>query len=90
MSPVQTLTSCIFEIYCTILSYTQPEFDSQAKQGIVLYSTASRSALLLNQPSIQWVTGVLSPGLKLTDNLHLVPRSRMVELYLHSPYIFMA
>jgi hypothetical protein len=24
-------------------------------------------------------------GVKLTTNLHLVPRSRMVELYLHSP-----
>jgi hypothetical protein len=27
----------------------------------------------------------LSPGVKLTTHLHLVPRSRMVELYLHSP-----
>jgi hypothetical protein len=26
----------------------------------------------------------------LTTHLHLVPRSRMVELYLHSPYLFMA
>jgi hypothetical protein len=27
---------------------------------------------------------------KLTTHLHLVPRLRMVELYLHPPYIFMA
>jgi hypothetical protein len=27
---------------------------------------------------------------KLTTHLHLMPRSRKVELYLHSPYVFMA
>jgi hypothetical protein len=32
--------------------------------------------------------GVLSPGVKLTTHLHLVPRSRMVELYLHCPILF--
>jgi hypothetical protein len=29
-------------------------------------------------------TGALSSGVKLTIHLHLVPRSRKVELYLHS------
>jgi hypothetical protein len=28
-------------------------------------------------------------GMKLTTHLHLMLRSRMVELYLHSPYVFM-
>jgi hypothetical protein len=46
------------------------------------------------QPSIQWAPGALSPGVKWqgreADHLHLVLRSRMVELYLHSPYVFMA
>jgi hypothetical protein len=28
-----------------------------------------------------------SRGMKLTAHLHLVPKSRMVELYLHSPYV---
>jgi hypothetical protein len=32
----------------------------------------------------------ISRALKLTAHLHLVPRSRMVELYLHSLYFFMA
>jgi hypothetical protein len=31
------------------------------------------------------VPGVRSLGIKLTTYLHLVPRSRKVELYLHSP-----
>jgi hypothetical protein len=31
------------------------------------------------------------PGEKVADHhLHLVPRSRMMELYLHFPYVFMA
>jgi hypothetical protein len=29
-------------------------------------------------------------NVKLATHLNLVPRSRMVELYLHSPYTFMA
>jgi hypothetical protein len=42
------------------------------------------------QSRIQWVPGAVSPGIKLTTHFHLVPRSKMVELYLHSPYDFMA
>jgi hypothetical protein len=43
-----------------------------------------------SQPPNQWEPGALSLGLngravKLTTNLLLVPRPRMVELYLHSP-----
>jgi hypothetical protein len=39
-------------------------------------------------PMIQWVPGVLSPGVKQEGHvadrhLHLVPRSRKLELYLH-------
>jgi hypothetical protein len=43
------------------------------------------------QPPIQWVTGVLSPGVKrgrgvtLTTNSHLMPRSRMSRCYTSSP-----
>jgi hypothetical protein len=56
-------------------------FDSQ--QGTFLFFTASRRALGPIQPI------ELVPGVKLTIHLHLVPRSRMPELYLYSPYIFM-
>jgi hypothetical protein len=58
---------------------------------IFLSFVTSRSILGLTHPLIQWVPGVISWGLKrlkcvkLTPRLHLVPRSRMSELYLHSP-----
>jgi hypothetical protein len=60
------------------------------KDKIFLFSIASRPAVGPTQPPIQWVPWALSPGgkrqgVKLTTHLHLVPRSRMVELYLHSP-----
>jgi hypothetical protein len=50
----------------------------------------SRLVLGPTQPPIQWVPGVLSPGVKrqdvkMTTHLQLVPRKRMVELYFHSP-----
>jgi hypothetical protein len=45
------------------------------------------------QPPVQWVPWVVRPGytsrsMKLTIHLHLLPRLRMVELYLHSPIRF--
>jgi hypothetical protein len=50
----------------------------------------SRPVLGPIQPPIHWITGALHPGVKwhsvkLTTHLHLVPRSRMMELHLHSP-----
>jgi hypothetical protein len=51
-------------------------------------STASRPAVGYTQPS-QWVPGALSLGVKQpgreADNSFLMPSSRMMELYLHSP-----
>jgi hypothetical protein len=54
------------------------------------FSTASRPALGPTQPHIQWVPGVLSPELERLEreadhSANLVPMTRMVELYLHSP-----
>jgi hypothetical protein len=57
---------------------------------VFLFSTAFRPALGPTNPPIPRIPaaispGVKRPGMKLTTHLHLVPRSRMVDLYLHSP-----
>jgi hypothetical protein len=39
-------------------------FDSRQGQGILLFATASRPTLGPTHPSIQWVLGALSPGVK--------------------------
>jgi hypothetical protein len=57
------------------------------------FSITFRPALGLTQPPIQWILVAVSPRAKLpgceaeklTTHIHLVPRSRMVELYLNSP-----
>jgi hypothetical protein len=65
-------------------------FDPRQGQ-IFLLAPASRPALGPNQPPIQWVQGVLSPGVKLgrgvtlTTHPHLVPRLRMSRSYTSSP-----
>jgi hypothetical protein len=63
-------------------------------KGKRFISSPQRPELLLwpTEPPIQWTLGggVLSlgvkrPGVKSTTHLHLVPRSGMVQQYLHSP-----
>jgi hypothetical protein len=66
------------------------EFDSRLGPGIVLFTTASRTALGLTQPPIQWVRGAFSlrvkrPGREADQS----PQSsaevkECVELHLHS------
>jgi hypothetical protein len=60
-------------------------------------ASVSRPALGSMQPPVQWLPGVLSPGLKrgqgvtLTTHFHLVPRSRMSRSYTSSlPSAFIA
>jgi hypothetical protein len=58
---------------------------------IFLFSVASEPVLEPTQPPIQWVPWATSSrgqrgrGMKLTRQLYLLPRSRIVELHLHSP-----
>jgi hypothetical protein len=59
------------------------------------FSAVFSPALGPTQPPIQWMLslegggGKVAVGVKLTTHLQLVQRSGMVELYLHSPYVFM-
>jgi hypothetical protein len=54
-------------------------------------TSVSRPALRPTQPPVQWVPGVLSPGVKrcrgvtLTTHPHLVPGSRVSRSYILSP-----
>jgi hypothetical protein len=51
----------------------------------VFYFTDSRPPLGPTQPPIHWMPSAIFSGVKQTTHLHLVPRPRMLELYLHSP-----
>jgi hypothetical protein len=62
-----------------------------------LFSSAQCPDRLWGLPSLLciWYQGFFlrewrGKGVSLTTHLHLVPRLRIVELYLHSPYVFMA
>jgi hypothetical protein len=78
---------CIFSGWTTGRS----GFDPRQGQRIFPLTSVSRPALGPTQPPVQWVPGVLSPGLKrsrgvtLTTHPHLVPRSRMSRSYTSSP-----
>jgi hypothetical protein len=61
------------------------------RRGKIFFSTpVSTPALGPTQPSIQWVpgahlAGLKRPGREADHSLHIVSRSRMVQLHLHSP-----
>jgi hypothetical protein len=77
-------------LYCLSWTIGQSRFDLRQGQ-IFLLAPAFRLALGPTQHPIQWVPGVLSPGVKrgrgvtLTTHPHLVPRLRMSRSYTSSP-----
>jgi hypothetical protein len=66
-------------------------FDPRQRQKIFPLSSVSGPALGPTQPPVQWIHGVLSPGVKrgqgvtLTTHPYLMPRSRMSRSYTSSP-----
>jgi len=59
----------------------QPGFDSQKEQEFFLFATASRPGQGATQPPVQWVLGVLIPGVKWLGHEpdHSPPSSAMVN-----------
>jgi hypothetical protein len=78
-------------VQCLTTDWTtgRSRFDPRQEQKIFPLTSVSRPDLRPTQPPVQWVPGVLSPGLKrdrgvtLTTHPHLVPRSRMSRKHLH-------
>jgi hypothetical protein len=97
--PSPAITTCVpcrlFSFYITITLATGYGLDypgsSFGMDKMFLLSTPYRPATGSTQHCIQWVPGALSPegkagrGVKLTTYLHLIPRSRKMELYLNFP-----
>jgi hypothetical protein len=80
----------------TRLRAVRQGFNSRQGQGLFLFVTASRPALRLTQPPIQWVPGTLTPEVKQLwrEADHLPPSSAEVKnawSYTSTlPYSFMA
>jgi hypothetical protein len=74
-----------------VSDYGRSGFDPRQGQRIFPLASLSRPALGPTQPPVQWVPGVLSPGVKLgrgatlTTHPHLVPRSWMSRSYTPLP-----
>jgi hypothetical protein len=71
----------------TDLRAGRPGIDSRQCK-IFIFSATSKPGLRPTQSPIQWVPGTISLGVKRQGceaDLYLMPRSRMVKLYLQSP-----
>jgi hypothetical protein len=79
---------CVSSVFFCLESFL---FDPRRGQRIFPLASVSRPALGPIQPPVQWVPGVLYPGVKggrgvmLTTHPHLVPRSWMSRSYTSSP-----
>jgi hypothetical protein len=79
-------------VQCLATDWTtgRSRFDPRQGQRIFPLASVSRPALGPTQPPVQWVPGVLSPGVKccrgvtLTTHSHLVPKSWMSRSYTSS------
>jgi hypothetical protein len=69
---------------------TRVQFLAGAGKGFFLSATSSRPALGPTQPPVQWVLEALSPGIKLTTHLNIVPRLRICGAVPPFSHVFMA
>jgi hypothetical protein len=67
-------------VWCLTTGWTigRSRFDPRQGQRVFLLAPASRPALGPTQPPIQWVPGVLSPGVKLGQSVMLTTHSHLV------------
>jgi hypothetical protein len=85
-------------VWCLATGWTtgRSKLDPRQRQMIFPVTSVYRPALGSTQPPVQWVPGVLSPGVKrgrdVTLNTHppLVPRSRKVGATPIHPSVFVA
>jgi hypothetical protein len=74
-----------------VSDYGRSGFDPWRGQRIFPLTSVSRPALRSTQPPVQWIPGVLSPGVKARPGRdadhspHLGPRLRMSRSYISSP-----
>jgi hypothetical protein len=79
--------------YSVWLQTGRPEFYFLQRQSIFLLALVLRPALKPTQRLIQWVPGVLSPGVKLgravalITHPHVVPRWRMSRSYVYHSWL---
>jgi hypothetical protein len=59
-------------------------FDFLQGKDTFMFSTASKPALGSTQPLVQRISKLRGRGVKPTTHLHLVPKSRILELYVQS------
>jgi hypothetical protein len=74
--------SLIILPFDTVMGYGLSSWGSIPSRGkISPLFMASRQALEPTQPPVRWIPKAFSQGVKLSTHLHLMPGSRIVELY---------
>jgi hypothetical protein len=88
LTQVLDTTKSILDSSLTVTDSTLSKWPPQVRNKTTDSTPTTDPVIIQWYPKLfPWVKNVWD--MMLATNLHLVPRSRMVELYLHSPYAFM-